>query len=270
MLAECEDADNLVVAVDTLLYGGIVPFRLHHHTQELLEERLGVLTEIKKRNPKTTVYGFSLVMRCPCYSDADEESGYYGVCGLEIFEYGQNEHKFKDGKITEEEYLAEKARLKVVEPYLEDYLTRRKCNISLFMKTLDLVGTGFDSFVILQDDSNPCGFTAMDQAKVRKMIKEKDLNVSIYPGADEGGLSLLTRCIADMEGYSPKICPIYPKEECKNVIPLGVQDDCVANCKRRRYALREGRGREYFAFLKFARRQGAKHFSAARQTILRP
>jgi len=220
LLSECENADYLVIAVDTLLYGGIIPSRLHHHSQELLEERLEVLSEIKKRNPKMTVYGFSLVMRCPCYSDADEEPDYYGICGLEIFEYGQNEHRFKDGKITEAEYLAEKARLKAVEPYLEDYLTRRECNISLFMKTLDLVGTVFDSFVILQDDSNPCGFTAMDQAKVRKMVAEKNLNVSIYPGADEGGLSLLARCVADMEGYSPKICPIYPKEECKNVIPL--------------------------------------------------
>ena len=220
LLRECADADYLVIAVDTLLYGGIIPSRLHHLTKETLEERLNVLTEIKKSNPKMTVYGFSLVMRCPCYTDADEEPDYYGVCGLEIFEYGQNEHKFKDGKISQEEYLAEKARLKVVEPYLDDYLTRRQCNIELFMKTLDLVGDVFESFVILQDDSNPCGFTAMDQAKVRKMVAEKNLKVDIYPGADEGGMTLLGRVVADMEKYAPKICPVYPKEECKNVIPL--------------------------------------------------
>ncbi len=220
LLRECVDADYLVIAVDTLLYGGIIPSRLHHLSKETLEERLHVLSEIKKRNPKMTVYGFSLVMRCPCYSDADEEPDYYGVCGLEIFEYGQNEHKFKDGKISEEEYLAEKARLKVVEPYLDDYLTRRQCNIELFMKTLDLVGNVFESFVILQDDSNPCGFTAMDQAKIRKMVAEKNLKVDIYPGADEGGMTLLARVVADIEKYAPKICPIYPKEACKNVIPL--------------------------------------------------
>ncbi len=220
LLRECADADYLVIAVDTLLYGGIIPSRLHRLSKETLEERLNVLVEIKKRNPKMTVYGFSLVMRCPCYSDADEEPDYYGVCGLEIFEYGQNEHKFKDGKISEAEYLAEKARLKVVEPYLDDYLTRRQCNIELFMKTLDLVGDVFESFVILQDDSNPCGFTAMDQAKVRKMVAEKNLKVDIYPGADEGGMTLLARVVADMEGYAPKICPVYPKEQCKNVIPL--------------------------------------------------
>jgi hypothetical protein len=159
-------------------------------------------------------------MRCPCYTDADEEPDYYGICGLEIFEYGQNEHKFKDGKITQAEYLAEKERLKVCEPYLEDYLTRRACNVSLLIEALNLVGTVVKQFVILQDDSNPCGFTAMDQAKVRQFVQEKNLDVAIYPGADEGGMSLLARAVADMEGCAPKIYPIYPKEDCKNVIPL--------------------------------------------------
>ncbi|MBP3422204.1 MAG: DUF4127 family protein [Clostridia bacterium] len=217
---ECKDADYLIIAIDTLLYGGIIPSRLHHLDRETLAKRLEVLSLIKERNPKMTIYAFSLVMRCPCYSDADEEPDYYGVCGLEIFEYGQNEHKFKDGKITREEYLAEKERLKACEPYLEDYLTRRACNVSLLIDALNLVGTVVKQFVILQDDSNPCGFTAMDQAKVRKFAQEKNLDVAIYPGADEGGLSLLARAVADMEGYAPKIYPVYPKEECKNVIPM--------------------------------------------------
>ena len=113
-------------------------------------------------------------MRCPCYTDNSEEPDYYGECGFEIFQYGQNEHKFKDGKITEEEYLAEKARLAIVEPYLDDYLTRRACNLNLLMQSLNLVGAEIDEFVILQDDSNPCGYTAMDQAKVRALITESN------------------------------------------------------------------------------------------------
>ncbi len=222
LLRECADADYLILAVDMLLYGGIIPSRLHHLDKQTLKDRLQLLTQLKNKNPNMTVYAFSLVMRCPCYSDSDEEPDYYGVCGLEIFEYGQNEHKYKDGKITQEEYLAEKNRLKVCEPYLDDYLTRRECNISLFMDVLDMVGKGkeIDEFVILQDDSNPCGYTAMDQAKVRQMILEKNIPVDVYPGADEGGMSLLARAVANMEGYAPKIYPVYPKEECKNVIPL--------------------------------------------------
>ena len=220
LLRECPDADYLVIAIDTLLYGGIVPSRLHYLTKEELSERLGVLKTVKEMNPDLTVYAFGLVMRCPCYSDNDEEPDYYGKVGLEIFEYGQNEHRHRDGLIGEDEYLKKKERLKACEPYLDDYVTRRKVNISVFADVLSLVGSVIKEFVILQDDSNPCGFTAMDQEFVRGIIKKLGISVDIYPGADEGGLSLLARTVTNMEKYSPKICPVYPKEECKKVIPL--------------------------------------------------
>lgn len=220
LLTECLDADYLVIAIDTLLYGGIIPSRLHFLSKEDLNKRLDLIRQIKEQNPKIIIYAFSLVMRCPCYTDSDEEPDYYGICGLEIFEYGQNEHRFKEGKITEEQYLAEKKRLAVAEPYLNDYLSRRALNLSLLMEALNLVGNQIDEFVILQDDSNPCGYTAMDQAKVRAMIAEKNLKVDVYPGADEGGMSLLSRVVTHIEGYAPKIYPIYPQEGCKQVVPL--------------------------------------------------
>lgn len=220
LLEECLNADYLIIAIDTLLYGGIIPSRLHYLSKQELTERLNLIKQIRAKNPKIRIYGFSLVMRCPCYTDGEEEPDYYGICGREIFEYGQNEHKFKDGKITKEEYLKEKSRLAVAEQYLGDYLSRRELNLSLLMDALNLVGKEIDEFVILQDDSNPCGYTAMDQAKVRALIKEKNLKVDIYPGADEGGMTLLSRVVANIEGYVPKIYPIYPKEECKSVIPL--------------------------------------------------
>ena len=220
LIKECDSADYLVIAIDTLLYGGIIPSRLHFLSEETLKERLDVIKQIKLKNPKIIIYAFSLVMRCPCYTDSSEEPDYYGICGLEIFEYGQNEHKFKDGKISEVEYQKEKARLAIVKPYLDDYLSRRACNLNLLMDALNLVGKEIDEFLILQDDSNPCGYTAMDQAKVRALIIEKNLKVDVYPGADEGGMSLLSRVITHIENYSPKIYPIYPKEECKKVIPL--------------------------------------------------
>lgn len=220
LLSECKNADYLIIAIDTLLYGGIIPSRLHYLSKEVLLKRLDLLSKIKEQNPSLVIFAFSLVMRCPCYTDSSEEPDYYGVCGLQIFEYGQNEHRFKEGKITKEQHLEEKQRLAVAEPYLEDYLTRRNCNLQLLIQALDLVGKQIDEFVILQDDSNPCGYTAMDQAIVREHISQKKLKVDVYPGADEGGMSLLSRVITRIEGYSPRICPIYPKEECKQVIPL--------------------------------------------------
>ena len=94
LLRECVDADCLILAVDMLLYGGIVPSRLHYLSTEKLQERLNVLKTIKEKNSRLKIYAFSLVMRCPSYSTDDEEPDYYGKVGLEIFLYGQNEHKY--------------------------------------------------------------------------------------------------------------------------------------------------------------------------------
>ena len=49
LLRECNDADYLIIAIDTLLYGGIIPSRLHHHSKERLRERLALLNVIKQK-----------------------------------------------------------------------------------------------------------------------------------------------------------------------------------------------------------------------------
>ena len=220
LLRESVDADYLILAVDMLLYGGIVPSRLHYLSTEVLQERLNLLKAVKEKNPHLKIYAFSLVMRCPSYSTDDEEPDYYGKVGLEIFLYGQNEHKHALGLLTEAEYERTKELLCACLPYLDDYLSRRKINLSLLMDVLQMVGKEIDEMVILQDDSNPYGFTALDQQKVKECIQDIGIHVDIYPGADEGGMTLLARSICNMKGYAPKIIPVFPLEASKNFIPL--------------------------------------------------
>jgi len=217
---ECVDADYLILSVDMLLYGGIVPSRLHYLTEEELFSRVDFIKTLKKNNSALKIFAFSLVMRCPTYSCGDEEPDYYEECGKEIFEYGVNEHKRIDNLIDENEYVAVKKRLGVPVEYLDDYVSRRKINLSALLRTLKEIGDGIDEFLILQDDSNPYGFTALDQRTVKNFASANGINIDVHPGADEGGMTLLSRVLTRIKGYSPRICPVYPKEECRHVIPL--------------------------------------------------
>ena len=88
-------ADALVVSLDTLVYGGIVPSRLHYDRIEELIFRADILREIKKENPSLKIYAFGLIMRCPSYSSADEEPDFYGECGAEIHLFGR--YNFRSG-----------------------------------------------------------------------------------------------------------------------------------------------------------------------------
>ena len=58
-------AQYLILSLDMLLYGGIVPSRLHNLSEEQLTKRLDVLNKIKCINPSLKIYAFALIMRCP-------------------------------------------------------------------------------------------------------------------------------------------------------------------------------------------------------------
>lgn len=187
---------------------------------EEVSSRIEVIKTIKRNNPKLKIFAFSLVMRCPTYSSSDEEPDYYEQYGERIFKYGVNEHKYLDGLIDKQEYLSQKALLNVPQSVIEDYTNRRSVNIKALTEVLKLVGDVINEFVILQDDSNPYGYTALDQRIVKKCLRDNNIDIDIYPGSDEGGLTLLARVLTKIKGYSPKICPVYPKPECRDVVPL--------------------------------------------------
>ncbi|MFD2878083.1 DUF4127 family protein [Paenibacillus rhizoplanae] len=209
--AACEGADGAVVALDTLLYGGIIPSRLHQLELEVLAARLERLRKIRQRYPQLKLYAFQLIMRCPQYSLSDEEPDYYADWGREIFRKGFIGHRLELGIATDEEIreLAD-IDLRLPAEVLQDYLGRRAINIEANKQALELVRDGVIDFMIVpQDDSAPYGHTAKDQEKVRARITALDLELKVYmyPGADEVGCTLLARMMNKSEGRIPLIYP---------------------------------------------------------------
>ncbi|MGL4374007.1 MAG: DUF4127 family protein, partial [Turicibacter sp.] len=214
------DADGLVISLDTLLYGGLIPSRLHHLTDAELEKRLHVLKEIKAVNPSLVIYAFGCIMRCPKYSSSDEEPDYYEICGAEIHKIGAIIHKNKLGECE----LADGDALKKIakDEYLTDYTNRRQVNLDYNLKTIDFVQDGIIDFLVIpQDDSAEYGFTAMDQIVVRNKINENMLNAKIYvyPGADEVALTLLARLVNKLSLKKPKVYVRYSSTLAMSVVP---------------------------------------------------
>ena len=48
LIKEAKNADGVVLSIDTLLYGGIVPSRLHFFDYETVAKRLSILKKVKK------------------------------------------------------------------------------------------------------------------------------------------------------------------------------------------------------------------------------
>ncbi|MET3543430.1 hypothetical protein ABID47_000024 [Paenibacillus favisporus] len=221
---EAADADGAIIAIDTLLYGGIIPSRLHYLKQLELANRVDRLRRLKARNPNLRLFAFQLIMRCPQYSIADEEPDYYGDWGREIFRKGFISHRQELGLATAEESM-ELAEIDTRLPadVLQDYLDRRAVNIEAIGRVLDVIADGGIDFMIFpQDDSAPYGYTAKDQQKVRAQISELDveLRAYMYPGADEVGCTLLARMVNEIKGSTPLIYPRLAAVQGSFVTPL--------------------------------------------------
>lgn len=220
LLDSCKNADGLVISIDTLLYGGLIPSRLHQSTKEEIGNRLELIKSLKENNRNLKIYGFHCIMRCPKYSSNDEEPDYYEECGSEIHRIGELEHKQKLGFDHSEELKDLYHQVK--EEYLTDYINRRELNRIFNLLTLDYVKMGIIDFLIIpQDDSAKYGFTAMDQEVIRRQIREQKLQdvVFMYPGADEVSMTLLARVMNEINGRTPKVFVKYASIHAPFLIP---------------------------------------------------
>lgn len=223
VLQNVSDAFAVILSLDMILYGGIVPSRLHHLEYKELLLRSNVIEEIKKINPKVKLFCFELIMRCPWYSLSDEEPDYYDLYGSEIHRYGRYKHLKSLGMTTAEdeadyELLMSKLDLKC----LEDFESRREKNINILMKNLAYVKDGLiDFFIVPQDDSAVYGYTSLDQIKVREYIKENGLQrkISMYPSADDTGLTMLARVANELMNKKPKVFVHYASAKGALVVP---------------------------------------------------
>lgn len=217
-----KDADALIISLDMLIYGGLLPSRMHNNSFKELENRLEILKKIKKINKGCKIYASNLITRTPKYNSSEEEPDYYKVSGKDIFYFGYFEDKKSRAGLTkEEEKEFDLIKERINKEHLDDFINRRNKNIDVTLKILEYVKNEIiDILIIPQDDASEFGFTAKDQKKVYFNIEKLDISdkVFLHPGTDESGCTLITRAYTDKVG-KVNIYPYYITESFKNLIP---------------------------------------------------
>lgn len=82
------------------------------------------------------------------------------------------------------------------------------------------MGDVIDFLVLPLDDSSQYGYTAMDKESLAEALEAMGKRVPSYPGADEVGMTLTCRAVCDYYKVTPKINCVFPKIECREVVPL--------------------------------------------------
>lgn len=202
-------ADAIIVAVDTLGYGGLVNARRSADSLADVLSRLELLRELKQARPALTILAYSILMRINRDNHAEEEKAYWSTYGARIFRLSVLEDRRRMGVATADEE-AEAARLSAAIPteILADYRAGRARNHAVNLAMVRWVAEGvFDYLIIPQDDTVEYGWNIAEARALRQLVLQLGLadHVSIYPGADETGMLLLARYAASRAGFHPRV-----------------------------------------------------------------
>ena len=222
-LKQIGEVDALIIALDTIAYGGLIPSRRSRDTLDQIKERLEKFKNIVSE--KTQLYAFSSIMRISNNNINEEEKPYWNVYGKKIYEYSYQFH----------EELTDKTD--VPKDIINDYLATRKRNFEVNKIYERWFEEGFfNTLIFSKDDCAPYGFNVMEADILERKLRNKCKNgkcALIKTGADEIPLSLFARAIVDFNikcgKEAPKIQVKYTAPEYKHLIS-NYEDISVEQC----------------------------------------
>ncbi len=216
-LQNLKDIDYLIVCLDTLAYGGLIPSRRSEDDLEDIKKRIFDFVKPAKEKCKN-ILGFSSIMRISNNNINEEEKPYWDRYGKMIFDWSYNYHKNKI-----------KTNDKIPKEILDDYIKTRKRNFEINKLYLKLAQKNFfNTLIFSKDDCAQFGLNILEANSLSKIIKENNLsNVLIKTGADEIPLSLISRALTKDKKIS--INPVFIEENSINLISK-YEDISIKNC----------------------------------------
>lgn len=193
------EADCMVLSLDTIAYGGLIPSRRGKESYNEVKARLD---RLKPLLVGKKVYAFSSIMRISNNNCNEEEKEYWSEYGKKIFEYS-----FNGGGQTD-----------VPKDIIEDYLATRKRNFEINKLYLEWQKEGlFKTLIFSKDDCAERGFN-VDEARELETMGGKTKT-----GADEIPLSLLARSLEkDIKVYVEYSEPEY-KDKISNYEDVSIE-----------------------------------------------
>lgn len=229
------EIDYIVVALDTIACGGLIPSRRSRDTFTEITDRINKfknIIEAGKTNAK--IFGFTSIMRISDSYENEEEKIYWEKFGREIFRYSYLKSSTTARPSLTDAEKIELAELKKIIPseILDDYLKTREKNFSINRFYIKLTEEGFFDFLVFgKDDSGKFGLNVTEAEMLEAEIKDKNLSEKAFvlTGTDEIPSCLALRAIIDNFGRKIKIFPVYSTENGRNIISR-YEDKTISEC----------------------------------------
>ena len=205
LLQQAPQAAGLVISIDMLVYGGLVPSRFIDDAAARLLERLALLRTLKQRTT-APIYAFAATMRISNNNVADEEKPYWRTHGGQFWAWSFHSDRHALTQDSHSADAAKAAEAAIPEALRADYLATRARNFSINRALLALVAEGVIARLVLpQDDTAAYGFNIAERRALQAEVAALGLHdrVLIYPGADEVMHTLCAHLVAGLRGDAP-------------------------------------------------------------------
>lgn len=195
------EADALVISVDTLVFGGLIPARTTDDPVEQAVARLGLLRELSEQHPGLPIHAVSLVTRASDSDSAVEEPHYWSGHGRDLHRLGREAHRaWTLGEASPGTPAPAAIR--------EDFARRRLRNHVVNLAALELRWDGVLSYLALTADDTAefsAGSAEQRWFDYWRIAAGPGLPVVSYPGADETGAVLMARAVLAGTGAPPRV-----------------------------------------------------------------
>lgn len=213
LLDDAPAAGGLVVAVDTLAYGGLIPSRQSAAPLAEVVAALEPLRAIRSARPDLPILAFSVLMRVNRSNSAEEEKAYWADHGRDLFRLSYLDDKASVGDASTDEVAESRAVVGgIPEEVVADYRAGRERNHAVNRLMLDWLSEGtIDYALIAQDDTAPYGWNIEEARALRRIILDRGIaeRAAVYPGADEVASLLVAAFVCRQAGFRPRIWTRY-------------------------------------------------------------
>lgn len=198
---QSEKPQGLLICLDSLLYGGLIPSRRSDDTIADVQKRGEAMARWKKSTPSLqSVLAQASIMRISDNYDNVEEKDYWNRFGREIFQWSELLHKVQRGDSVAAAAL-NLAESRIPQDIRDDYMKTRMRNFQVNRQLISSVKSGALDFLALsQDDSGEYGLNVVERDKLIAQAKTEGVTqkVMAYAGADEVLLTLLSRWLISL------------------------------------------------------------------------
>lgn len=219
--SESDGAAAVVLALDTLAYGGLVGSRQNRESPSRITERLLPLWQVRDRHPDMPIAGFATIPRLSATAAAEEEAPYWADHGAAIARFSELFHRATADPAWQADLEA--ARQAIPAAVMDDYLGARNRNLQVNRLLIEWTAAGvFDLLYLTVDDSATWGLNVLETQQLAALVAERGLTdrVLIYPGADEVACSLLSRLLLRRANIAPAFFPVYSHEGGEDAVTM--------------------------------------------------